>query len=889
MADVSKTVEIIFGAKNDVSRTIDEISRKFGDFDNMAGKIVNPLAGVADSVVKVDAVLAALAIGGLALAIKASGDFSGKFGEITTLISDTGEPIDRLRQDILEYAVDSTKGIGEINQAIYASISAGVKYGDAIQFVNQAEKLATAGRADLGATTTALISTLNAYGASTDQATKYSDVMFQTVRLGQTTMEALGPQLAKVTGLAANAGVPFETLSAAVAALTVAGLPTEQALTGIKAILQNIIKPTSEAEKMAASLGIQFNATALQTKGFEGVLWDAYRATGGSTEKMAQLFGSVEGLNAVLVLASDKTGNFKNALGEMQNAAGATETAYDKVAGAFENVNQRVVNSFQVMLIDIGDRLMPRYGEMAGAMGDILKGIKVGVDSGAFDPLFAYLDEVGASIALWMKGVAEAMPEALQMLDYSALIQAFRDLGAAFGEYFGELDLTKAEDLAAAMQLLIDIGTGLVRVTTGMVEAFRPFASVIADFFIQVGRGDKETQETLGKVILFAAAIRDAGWAVVATILAIDEFAISMRGLFNVIGGGVQLLWNGFTILLEGIKGGLVIIAGGFVELLDYMTFGMFPGLDAMREKLTAWGKTISFEQDAEDARRGLFRMMEGFVELGTGAGTATTKTEQLKAALRDTPPVVKTEFKAENLDVSARAVDEFKGKIATIPEKTTTTVEVLADGTKIETTKDMIYKTFPDGQLLITNIGTQADAAKLAETKKKIDDAVPASKVMEIQAKIDEARLKESSAIVQKSIEWKAKIDIAQIEASAKVITATFASIDNTVTSTGNTISSMLGSYEQALGRGGTTFIESQIVEEGRRRDAALLLQKDMTEAQVALIKQQTESLKAGNAMIQIDGKGLQPHLEAFMFEILAAIQVKANAEGMKFLVGAT
>jgi hypothetical protein len=36
-----------------------------------------------------------------------------------------------------------------------------------------------------------------------------------------------------------------------------------------------------------------------------------------------------------------------------------------------------------------------------------------------------------------------------------------------------------------------------------------------------------------------------------------------------------------------------------------------------------------------------------------------------------------------------------------------------------------------------------------------------------------------------------------------------------------------------------------------------------------------------------QINGAGLQPHLEAFMFEILAAIQIKANAEGQKFLVG--
>jgi hypothetical protein len=38
---------------------------------------------------------------------------------------------------------------------------------------------------------------------------------------------------------------------------------------------------------------------------------------------------------------------------------------------------------------------------------------------------------------------------------------------------------------------------------------------------------------------------------------------------------------------------------------------------------------------------------------------------------------------------------------------------------------------------------------------------------------------------------------------------------------------------------------------------------------------------------LIQIDGTGLQPHLEAFMFEILSAIQVRATAEGQKFLVG--
>jgi hypothetical protein len=35
------------------------------------------------------------------------------------------------------------------------------------------------------------------------------------------------------------------------------------------------------------------------------------------------------------------------------------------------------------------------------------------------------------------------------------------------------------------------------------------------------------------------------------------------------------------------------------------------------------------------------------------------------------------------------------------------------------------------------------------------------------------------------------------------------------------------------------------------------------------------------------VDGAGLQPHLEAIMFEILEALQVRVNAEGGDLLLG--
>ena len=38
----------------------------------------------------------------------------------------------------------------------------------------------------------------------------------------------------------------------------------------------------------------------------------------------------------------------------------------------------------------------------------------------------------------------------------------------------------------------------------------------------------------------------------------------------------------------------------------------------------------------------------------------------------------------------------------------------------------------------------------------------------------------------------------------------------------------------------------------------------------------------------LRIEGAGLEPHLEAFMWEILKAIQVKVNKDGLKMLLGA-
>jgi trans-2-enoyl-CoA reductase len=198
-ADIAKTVEIIFAGKNELSKTIGGIEREFGQLDSMVNSLAAPLAGVADSILKVDAALLALAIGGLAISVREAGKFSDQFAFVTTLLSTTGAGVDKFKSDIKAYAADSTQSIEQINKSLYNAISGGVEWTKSLEFIAVAERLATAGHSDMSETTKVLISTLNAYGRGIKDAADFSDIFFKTAQYGQMTLSDLTAPLSQIT------------------------------------------------------------------------------------------------------------------------------------------------------------------------------------------------------------------------------------------------------------------------------------------------------------------------------------------------------------------------------------------------------------------------------------------------------------------------------------------------------------------------------------------------------------------------------------------------------------------------------------------------------------------------------------------------------------------
>ncbi|WP_161635960.1 phage tail tape measure protein [Desulfonatronovibrio hydrogenovorans] len=507
------------------------------EMDKLAGGVqsaTQPLANMHDRILKLQTALGALAIGGLALSINAAADFDSQFREIATLIDDTGDGVDQFRMQIREYANTSTQSIEDINKSIYTALSAGIEYGDALKYIAQAEQLAVAGRADLYSTTKLLESVMNAYGASTDEAGRYSDVLFQTVRQGLTTIPELAQSLSQVSSMAGAAGVPIETVSAAIASLTAQGMPTSEAMTAIRGAIQSIINPTQQASNYAAELGIEFNASALASKGLEGVLLDVWEATDGNVDAVSQLFSNVRGLTGVLAMFGQDGGDrFLDNIGKMQDAAGVTADAFEKMVGDVSYANQQLANNVRLTFVAVGDELISEYGDMVSGISDIFKALQQSVQAGAFDDVFDVLREIAGDLTATFDNIARNLPEALNQMDFSRLARSIRDLAdntaGVLDAFFGQVDLDTPEGLAQAMQRIVNAGAALTEISSSIIESWQKWAGWLGSLVEGFGDLDSSTTETIGNFLQLGKVINVAAGFVSSFAGALDGMSVLLK------------------------------------------------------------------------------------------------------------------------------------------------------------------------------------------------------------------------------------------------------------------------------------------------------------------------------------------------------------------------
>lgn len=354
--------------------------KAFSGLGGFAKQGFSAISNAAATMAKVSAV----AIGGMVTAVGGAGVAAYKFGteyetsaaKVSTIADTTKVSMKELGDAVLNLSNETGTAATELNESLYSAISAGADTAHAVDLVEVAVKAARGGFTDTETAVDGLTSALNAYGMETSDAEGLANKFLVTQNLGKTTFGELASSIGGVAPTANAAGVSIDELLSGVASLTANGIGTSEAMTGIKAALSNVIKPSSEAAKMAAQLGLDFSTAALQSKGLAGFLDDVSTATGGNMDQMAQLFGSVEALNTVLTLTSDQGAALMNeTLDEMASNTTALDDAYEAMSNTAEIHTQKIGNSFKNLGIAIYQDNKGPVADFTGLLADAAEDI----------------------------------------------------------------------------------------------------------------------------------------------------------------------------------------------------------------------------------------------------------------------------------------------------------------------------------------------------------------------------------------------------------------------------------------------------------------------------------------------------------------------------------
>lgn len=293
-----------------------------------------------------------------AASAKMAMDFEDSMAKVSTIADATEVPMDEMQKAILNLSNQTGISSEEIAQNIYDSISAGQKTGDAVNFVSNSTKLAKAGFADAGAALDVLTTIMNAYGLKASEVTNVSDMLIQTQNLGKTTVADLASSMGKVIPTANAYGVSLDELCAGYAIMTANGVATAESTTYMNGMLNELGKSgTTVSETLKEKTGKTFKELMDSGMSLSDVLKIISDAATENNKSFGDMWSSSEAGKAGMILLGDSAENFNGVLEQMQNSAGATNTAFEKLDTNSTKI-KKATNELKNDAIDLGTTLM---------------------------------------------------------------------------------------------------------------------------------------------------------------------------------------------------------------------------------------------------------------------------------------------------------------------------------------------------------------------------------------------------------------------------------------------------------------------------------------------------------------------------------------------------
>lgn len=937
MADLNRTISIIFEGVDRMGAGVDSATRRIDGFTGKVEQVAQPMANMTKALLAAEAAMGGLAIAFGSKALDEAVKFESSLADLEKTLSDgegsAGSYAEQIKLLSNEYGESSS----DLLQTMANYKQAGFTAEESLGLVKDGLDLVIAGDVEAARASEILVQSLKGFKAPASEASTLLEVLNASSNTYATDVEQLAAGMGRLSPIASSLGLSFEETAELLIPVIEVFRSGPEAANALRTGLLKLGDDSKPVTSALESLGISQRDTNGVLRSSADILDDVAAATGdmAESEKLfiaQQLFGIEQSAKMVEVL-----GSLENSSIDVNKALEESSSVAEEVAIRLETAEktaERTATAFDNMAGTIGGKFLTEMTGVNDAIGEIFRALDGEVADGALDGFFDEFSGLLSEVERLALEIAEALPEALENADYSGFADGLK---AIFGD-LENVEIT-AEDVTAVIESLADGFRSLSEFSAGTIEVFAGFAGAVGPLIKGFTELDDETQQWLGVIGGLSLVVSPVvgvigGLTTVIGGLAGSNGVLSVAirqlgGMANVLGrfagpaGAAVLAYQSISTVTEKIKElndqplnlseqwkkdaqeiedegfSLGFIVGKDVEYA-------LAAFESLKEQF-GWGDDAAadFEMLSQAAIDAANAVADSTGTLGDEGSQELEQLSQTAINMAKLVSQARDEFSTGLSRVDAPILDQFSelpdslSRVANILDQGGD--EVTASAEAVGKALNQISEAFNAGEIDASEyenlktalLGLRDGSEEAAKSQKALASEVLTGEEAILKAR--DAVLHQELALEElasneriKGMEFAVDFKIAQLESDTKRVEAILSATSETIASTADAAASIFGTLGDGDLSLGDSFIARDAIDQQLDiQQQAADQQAKLIDAQVKSLNAKTRALQQGDGLIKIESDGLEPALEMIMWEVLEKIQMRANAEGAEFLLG--
>lgn len=236
-------------------------------------------------------------------------------------------------------------------------------------FIEEAGNLGKVTRATLADSADAITAVMNSYNMSISDAHEISADLFTMVDQGRLKLEEVANHMGNVSVPASQLGVDFKNVTAALSAISIAGIPARESMTLLRNVMFKLIDPTEAMTELYREWGVASADAAVATFGFDGVIQKLGEEALKGNERIAELMGTIRGTRGVLGLTSENYRKYTGALAAAEESQrNYTKIVEEYLANPGEDFSKLIQQTSNEILI-LGTQIVSLTAKFANFVG----------------------------------------------------------------------------------------------------------------------------------------------------------------------------------------------------------------------------------------------------------------------------------------------------------------------------------------------------------------------------------------------------------------------------------------------------------------------------------------------------------------------------------------